>query len=48
MNVLNATNLYYSVYAAKNATTNGTDSYSYTLGDPREITIGLAYQFEKK
>lgn len=48
VNMLNATNLYYSVYAAKNATTTGTDSYSYTLGDPREITIGLAYHFEKK
>jgi outer membrane receptor protein involved in Fe transport len=48
MNVLNATNLYYSVYASKNATTTGTDAYSYTLGDPREITIGFAYKFERK
>jgi hypothetical protein len=48
MNVLNATNLYYSAYATKNATTNGTDAYSYTLGDPREVTIGLAYRFERK
>jgi iron complex outermembrane recepter protein len=48
VNALNATNLYYSVYSSKNATTNGNASYSYSLGDPREITVGLAYRFEKK
>jgi iron complex outermembrane recepter protein len=48
LNALNATNLYYSVYSSKNATTSGNSSYSYSLGDPREITVGLAYRFGKK
>jgi iron complex outermembrane receptor protein len=48
VNVLNATNLYYSVFASKNAGTSGNASYSYSLGDPREITVGLTYRFAKK
>lgn len=48
INALNATNVYYSTFASKNATTGGSSSYSYSLGDPREITIGLAYRFGKK
>ncbi len=48
VNALNVTNVYYSVFASKNATTNGSSSYSYSLGDPREITVGLAYHFGKK
>ncbi|MBZ4192593.1 TonB-dependent receptor [Niabella beijingensis] len=47
VNALNATNVYYSVFASKNATTNGNAAYSYSLGDPREITIGIAYRFGK-
>lgn len=45
INALNATNLYYSVFASRNATTSGSASYSYNLGDPREITLGVAYHF---
>ncbi|HVT86069.1 MAG TPA: TonB-dependent receptor plug domain-containing protein [Chitinophagaceae bacterium] len=48
VNVLNATNLYYSVLSSKNATTNGSAAYSYNLGDPREITFGVAYHFGKR
>lgn len=47
INALNATNLYYSVFSTKNATANGSAAYSYSLGEPREITIGLAYHFQK-
>jgi iron complex outermembrane receptor protein len=48
VNALNATNVYYSVFASKNATSSGNASYSYSLGDPREITLGLAWHFGKK
>jgi len=48
VNVLNAGNLYYSVFASKNATSGGSASYAYSLGDPREITLGLAWHFGKK
>lgn len=48
INALNATNHYYSVISTKNATTSGSAAYSYSLGDPREITFGVAYHFGKK
>lgn len=48
MNALNATNLYYSVFSSKNATGSGSSSYAYSLGDPREITLGIGYRFGKK
>ncbi len=48
VNVINATNTYYSTFSSKNATSNGNASYSYSLGDPREITVGLAYRFGNK
>lgn len=48
INALNATNLYYSVFSSKNSTSNGSASYSYSLGDPREITLGIGYRFAKK
>jgi iron complex outermembrane recepter protein len=48
VNVLNATNRYYSVIASKNATINGSGAYSYSLGDPREITTGLSFHFGKQ
>lgn len=48
INAINATNVYYSTFSSKNATTSGNASYSYSLGDPREITIGLAWHFGKK
>lgn len=48
VNALNATNLYYSVFSTKNATASGSAAYSYSLGEPREITVGLAYHFGKK
>lgn len=47
-NALNVLNAYYSTYASKNALTSGTAAYSYNLGDPREITLGVAYRFGKK
>lgn len=48
VNAINAGNLYYSTFSSKNATTSGSSAYSYSLGDPREITVGLAYSFGKK
>ena len=48
LNVLNVSNVYYSVFSTKNATSSGSSAYSYSLGDPREITLGLAYHFGKK
>ncbi|MDE3248058.1 MAG: TonB-dependent receptor [Bacteroidota bacterium] len=48
INALNAGNTYYSVFASKNATSNGSSSYAYNLGDPRELTLGLAWHFGKK
>lgn len=45
INILNATNRYYAVYASKNATATGSSAYNYNLGDPREITIGISYRF---
>ena len=48
VNVLNASNLYYSALSSKNATTSGSAAYSYNLGDPRELTIGFAWHFGNK
>ena len=48
MNVLNAFNQYYSTLATKSSTSSGNSSYSYNLGDSREITLGIAYKFGKK
>ena len=48
VNAINAGNLYYSTFSSKNATASGSSAYSYSLGDPREITVGLAYSFGKK
>ncbi|MBA4198152.1 MAG: TonB-dependent receptor [Chitinophaga sp.] len=48
VNVLNAFNEYYAVLATKSATSSGNSSYSYNMGDPREITFGIAYRFGKK
>ena len=42
VNTLNALNAYYAVLASKS-----TYGYSYNLGDPREITLGLSYHFGK-
>lgn len=47
INVLNAGNLYYSGFASK-STASGSGSYSYNLGDPREITLGVSYGFRNK
>lgn len=48
MNMLNTTNLYYAVYASKNATSGGSAAYSYNLGDPRETTLGFTYHFGRQ
>lgn len=47
-NVLNALNVYYSTYASKNAVNTGTSAYSYNLGDPQEITLGVSVRFGKQ
>jgi iron complex outermembrane receptor protein len=47
LNVLNFLNEYYSPWATKVSTTSGNASYSYYLGDPREITFGVSYKFGK-
>jgi iron complex outermembrane receptor protein len=47
INLINAFNSYYSTLAIKNATANGNAAYSYQLGDPREITLGIGYRFGK-
>lgn len=43
INVLNSGNRYYSTLASKSGNT-----LAYNLGDPREISMGIAYQFVKK
>jgi iron complex outermembrane recepter protein len=48
VNAINAANHFYSTFSSKNATASGSSAYSYSLGDPREITVGLAYHFSKK
>lgn len=48
VNVLNVTDLYYSAFSSKNATSSGSAAWSYNLGDPREITVGIAYRFGKQ
>ncbi len=40
VNALNAFNKYYAALASKS-----TYGYSYNLGDPREVTIGVSYHF---
>jgi outer membrane receptor protein involved in Fe transport len=47
VNLLNAFNTYYSTLAGKNATMKGNASYTYQLGDPRELTVGIGYRFGK-
>jgi iron complex outermembrane receptor protein len=47
VNALNALNQFYAINATKSSTASGGTSYSYTLGDPREITIGVALKFGK-
>jgi iron complex outermembrane receptor protein len=46
-NLLNATDTYFATIATKNATTSGNASYAYQLGDPRELTIGIALHLGK-
>ena len=43
LNVLNLTNTYYSTMATKNFSVKGSSAYSYYLGEPRAITIGLKW-----
>ena len=43
-NVLNIFNCYYSVLATKTNNT-GSSSFSCYLGEPRELTLGIAYTF---
>ncbi len=47
VNALNILDNYYAVYATKSSTSKGSSSYAYNMGDPREITLGVAYRFGK-
>jgi len=47
INALNALDQYYATLVTKSATATGNASYSYNLGDPREISIGIAIRFGK-
>lgn len=47
VNALNILNQYYSTYAVKSGSA-GAGSYSYNLGDPLEITVGVSYKFGHK
>jgi outer membrane receptor protein involved in Fe transport len=47
LNALNVFNTYYATIATASATTNGAASYSYNLGDPRALTLGVSYHFGK-
>ena len=42
--LLNATNTYYSTMATKNFSVKGNAAYSYYIGEPRSIQIGWKYQ----
>ena len=44
LNIMNITNSYYATSATK-STSAGNTSYSYNLGAPREITLGLGFKF---
>ena len=47
LNALNVFNTYYATIATATAGTNGSGSYSYNLGDPRALTLGISYKFGK-
>lgn len=42
--ILNATNTYYSTMATKNFSIKGNAAYSYYIGEPRSIVFGWKYQ----
>lgn len=46
VNILNAFNEYYSTISQV-AVSSGVASYTYQLGDPRSVTVGLSYHFGK-
>jgi len=46
VNVLNAFNEYYSTISQVSVS-SGVAAYSYQLGDPRSVTVGLSYHFGK-
>lgn len=46
VNVLNAFNDYYSTISQVSVS-SGVAAYSYQLGDPRSVTVGLSYHFGK-
>ena len=46
INVLNAFNEYYSTISQVSVS-SGVASYTYQLGDPRSVTVGLSYHFGK-
>jgi outer membrane receptor protein involved in Fe transport len=46
VNMLNAFNAYYSTISQVSVS-SGVAAYSYQLGDPRSVTVGLSYHFGK-
>lgn len=42
--ILNATNIYYSTMATKNFSVKGNAAYSYYIGEPRSIVFGWKYR----
>ncbi|MEK0423538.1 MAG: hypothetical protein RLZ95_1448 [Bacteroidota bacterium] len=47
LHILNATNTYYSTMATKNFSIKGNAAYSYYIGEPRSIAIGLKWSLVK-
>jgi outer membrane receptor protein involved in Fe transport len=46
LNALNVFNEYYSTISQVSVS-SGVASYTYQLGDPRSLTLGLSYHFGK-
>jgi len=44
INAINLSDAYYSTSATK-STASGNASYSYNIGTPREITLGIGFKF---
>jgi outer membrane receptor protein involved in Fe transport len=48
INALNVLNRYYATNASAAFKTATSATYSYNLGDPREITVGIGYKFGRR
>ena len=47
MNLLNATDTYYSTMATKNFSVKGNNGYAYYIGEPRNISLGWKWTIKK-